>query len=84
MEDQPQGMERRMVHRLLECWRNAREDHELPPLDDVFRQDLGDMVPNIYVLKVSSGPGEPVFERVGGEGNLGFLLGAANCKVKDA
>ena len=151
MEDQPQGMERRMVHRLLECWRNAREDHELPPLDDVFKQDLGDMVPNIYVLKVSSGPGEPVFERVGealagelpddlvgkpasaapegtlinetlgyyarivakkvpitigggfingkdqtilyrsiitplddGEGNLGFLLGAANCKVKDA
>ncbi len=53
MEEQPQGMERRMVHRLLERWRNARKDHELPPLDH-------------------------------GEGNVGFLLGAANCKVKDA
>ena len=148
MEDQPQGMERRMVHRLLECWRNAREDEELPSLDDVFEQDLGDMVSDIYVLKVSGGPEEPVFERIGeaiggdlpddlvgkpasaapdgtlikealgyyarvvakkvpitiggdfvsgkdqtilyrsiitplddGEGNLGFLLGAANCKV---
>ena len=148
-EEQPQGMERRMVHRLLERWRNAREDDGLPPLDGVLAQDLGDMVSDIYVLKLSAG--EPVFERVGetigaelpddlvekpvsavpestllkealdyharvlakkvpitlggdfvngkdqtilyrsiitplddGEGNLGFLLGAANCKVKDA
>ena len=150
-EVQPQGMERRMVHHLLERWRNAREDDELPPLDDVMAQDLGDMVLNIYVLQVSGGPEEPEFERIGealagdlpddlvgkpasaapdgtlvkealsyyarvvakkvpitiggdfvdgkdqtilyrsiitplgdGGGNVGFLLGAANCKVKDA
>ena len=40
MEEHPQGMERRMVHRLLERWRIAREDHELPSLDDVLKQDL--------------------------------------------
>lgn len=151
MEEQHEGMERRMVHRLLEHWRNAREDDGLPSLDDVFKQDLGDMVPDIYVLKVPGGAEEPVFERIGevlggelpddlvgkpvsaapegtlvkealgyyakvvakkvpitlggdfvngknqtilyrsiiaplddGEGNVGFLLGAANCKVKDA
>ena len=151
MEEQPQGMERRMVHRLLERWRNAREDDELPSLDDIFQQDLGDMVPDIYVLKVPGDVDEPVFERIGealggelpddlvgkpasaapegtlvkealgyyarvvakkvpitlggdfvdgkdrtvlyrsiiaplgdGEGNVGFLLGAANCKVEDA
>ena len=151
MEEQPQGMERRMVHRLLERWRNAREDDGLPSLDDVLEQDLGDMVPDIYVLKLSGGGEEPVFERIGealgadlpddlvgkpvsaapegtlikealgyyarvvakkvpitqgrdfvngkdqtilyrsiitplddGEGDVGLLLGAANCKVKDA
>ena len=149
MEEQPQGMERRMVHRLLELWRNAREDDGLPSLDDMFKQDLGDMVPDICVLKVPGGAEEPEFERIGealageldlvgkpvsaapegtlvkealgyyarvmskkvpitlggdfvngkdqtvlyrsiiaplddGEGNVGFLLGAANCKVKDA
>ena len=151
MEEQPQGMERRMVHRLLERWRNAGEDDGLPSLDDIYKQDLGDMVPDICVLKVPGGAEEPEFERIGealggdladdlmgkpvsaapegtlvkealgyyarvvakkvpitlggdfvngkdqtilyrsiiaplddGEGNVGFLLGAANCKVKDA
>ena len=151
MEEQPEGMERRMVHRLVERWRNARKDHELPTLDDVFKQDMGDMISDIYVLKVPGGAEEPVFERIGealggelpgdlvgkpvsaapegtlvkealgyyarvvakkvpitlggefvngkdqailyrsiiaplddGGGNVGFLLGAANCKVKDA
>lgn len=65
MEDRPTGIERRMVHRLLVHWRDAREDGALPTLDAVLKRDLGDIGPSIFVLRVVDGESEPAFERVG-------------------
>lgn len=65
MEDQPKGIERRMVHRLLVHWRDAQEDGPFPTLDAVLKRDLGDIGPSIFVLRIGAGEGEPAFERVG-------------------
>jgi hypothetical protein len=65
MDEQPKGIERRMVHRLLVHWRNAQGDELFPSLDAVLERDLGDIGPSIFVLGVSDGEGEPAFERVG-------------------
>lgn len=65
MAESPTGMERRMVHRLLVHWRNSRQEEKTPSLDDIFRQDLDDIVPLTYVLKVPDGGGEPEYERIG-------------------
>ena len=64
MQDQPQGMERRMVHRLLMHWRGAQGSERLPSLDGVLLRDLGDIEPHIYVLDIRGD--FPVFERIGG------------------
>lgn len=63
MQDEPQGMERRMVHRLLMHWRGAQETDEVPTFDDVFSRDLGDLEACLYVLDTRGE--EPVFERIG-------------------
>lgn len=66
MQDQPQGqgMERRMVHRLLMHWRGAQKTDEIPNLDAVLSRDLGDIEPCVYVLDIRGN--EPTFERIGG------------------
>ena len=61
MDDQPKGIERRMVHRLLVHWREAQGDGALPSLDAVLKRDLGDIGPSIFVLRVADGEGEPAF-----------------------
>ncbi len=65
MDEQPTGIERRMVHRLLVHWRDAQGDDPFPSLDAVLKRGLGDIGPSIIVLRVSDGEGEPVFERIG-------------------
>ncbi len=65
MEDQPKGIERRMVHRLLVHWRDTQGGGAFPTLDAVLKRDLGDIGPSIFVLRVADGEGEPAFERVG-------------------
>ncbi|NQU56113.1 MAG: hypothetical protein HQ513_02685 [Rhodospirillales bacterium] len=63
MQDQPQGMERRMVHRLLMHWRGAQQTDEIPTLEGVLSRELGDLEACIYVLDIRGE--EPVFERIG-------------------
>ncbi len=65
MQDQPQGMERRMVHRVLMHWRGAQQTDEVPTLDAVFSRELGDLQGCIYVLDIRGE--EPVFERIGSD-----------------
>ncbi len=84
---QPQGMERRMAHRLLVRWRAAQEDDGIPSLDALFHMDLKEMLPNIYVLKTPAPGEDPEFVQVGGafneEGGDG-LIGATAAAVDDA
>ena len=63
MAEQPQSMERRMVHRLLRHWRAAQWEDRMPSLEDVYKQRLGDIVPQSFVLRI--GADEPVFGRIG-------------------
>jgi len=65
MQDQPQGMERRMVHRLLMHWRNAKNADEIPMLSNVLGRDLGDIEPYLYVLEFESEDGDAMLERIG-------------------
>ncbi len=85
--DQPQGMERRMAHRLLVRWRDAQENDGIPSLDALFHMDLKEMLPNIYVLKTPAPGEDPEFVQVGGafdeEGGNG-LVGATTRAVDDA
>ncbi len=56
---------RRMVHRLLEHWRDAQGDGRFPSLNAVLARGLGDILPSIFVLTVPADAGEPAFARVG-------------------
>jgi len=80
---QPQGMERRMAHRLLMRWRDAQEEDKIPSLDALFEQDLEEMVAHVYVLKAPDPGEEPefvqvgsAFEEEGGEALVGATLSA--------
>ena len=64
MQDQPQGMERRMAHRFLVLWRNAQKSDPVPTLSSVLIQDTGDIEPHIWVLDTNHGQ-EPFFDRIG-------------------
>ena len=67
MEDQPknEGMERRMVHRLLMHWRTAQGNDGVPDYRDVLSRDLGDIHPCIYMLEIDDEIPDPFIERVG-------------------
>ena len=66
MTDEPlQGMERRMVHRLLRHWRDAREGDSLPTLDAVYEQRLGDIVAQSFVVRIVANDAEPILGRIG-------------------
>ncbi len=85
--DQPQGMERRMAHRLLMRWRDAQKEDEIPSLDALFHMDLKEMLPNIYVLKTPDPGEDPEFLQVGdafGEEGGDGLVGMTTAKVPDA
>lgn len=64
-ETNNEGMERRMVHRLLMHWRSAQESESVPNLSDVLSRDLGDIYPCIYVLEIDDENEEFIFERIG-------------------
>ncbi len=67
MQDQPknEGMERRLVHRLLMHWRDAQGSDGVPDYRDVLSRDLGDIHPCIYMLEIDDDSAEPFVERVG-------------------
>lgn len=60
-----EALERRMVHRLLVHWRNARADAPYPSLATMLAQDLGDIRPSIYVLQLDGDGTEPVLQQFG-------------------
>ncbi|MBL6958150.1 MAG: PAS domain-containing protein [Rhodospirillales bacterium] len=65
MPEQKTGIERRMVQRLLTHWRSVQDEGSIPSLKSILELDLGDIVPNLYVLKMKQDGSDPVFERIG-------------------
>jgi hypothetical protein len=63
VDEIPNGKERRLVHRLLHHWRNAQSNGQLPTLDSVYGQGLGDSHRHLIVLDVNGD--EPMFRFIG-------------------
>lgn len=66
-EDLPQGLERRLVLRLLAHWRSLCEERKFPSFADVDPDDIPDIWPFCFVLEVLDTSDEPVFRAIGGD-----------------
>jgi len=66
-EELPQGMERRLVLRLLGYWRSLCDDRKFPSFADVDPTAIPDIWANSFVLEVKDDDSEPVFRAVGDE-----------------
>ena len=64
-EELPQGMERRLVLRLLAHWRQLCDDREFPSFADVDPDDMADMWPHCFVIEIFEDDSEPVFRALG-------------------
>lgn len=66
-DEPPQGMERRMVHRLLAIWRRAQGEADGPPsLDALFAMQPDDEIVNaMFILDVPADGGAPTYVRIG-------------------
>jgi hypothetical protein len=59
------AMERRLVHRLLNLWRDATTFGRLPSLKAIDTRELNTVSKNVYLLVVQGDGDEPVFMRIG-------------------
>ena len=66
-EELPQGLERRLVLRLLAHWRSLCEEKKFPSFADVVPDEIPDIWPFSFVLEVLDDHQEPVFRAVGDE-----------------
>jgi hypothetical protein len=68
VEDElPQGMERRLVLRLLTYWRAICAERDYPSFAEIEPDDMPDMWHNCFVLEVIGHEEDPIFRAAGGE-----------------
>ncbi len=82
-KDMPQGMERRLVLRLLGYWRDLRGDEGYPTFADVDPAAIADIWPHCFVLETVGTEGDPVFRAVGDEIAKHFPGVIVGCRVSD-
>jgi hypothetical protein len=63
----PQGMERRLVLRLLTHWRAICGERDYPSFSEIQPENMPDMWANCFVLEVCGHEEDPVFRAVGDE-----------------
>jgi hypothetical protein len=66
-EELPQGLERRLVLRLLAHWRTLCEERKYPSFADLDPDEIPDIWPFSFVLEILDDREEPVFRAVGDE-----------------
>ncbi len=66
-EELPQGMERRLVLRLLSYWRELRAEGEFPSFADVDPDEMSDMWSHCFAIEIFEDDSEPVFRAMGDE-----------------
>jgi hypothetical protein len=66
-KEMPQGMERRLVLRLLAYWREIRGDENYPSFADVDPAKIPDLWPHCFVLETIGAEGDPIIRAVGDE-----------------
>ena len=64
-EEMPQGMERRLVLRVLAHWRKLCDDREYPSFFDLDPSAIPDMWKNCFVLEIFEDEAEPRFRAMG-------------------
>ena len=64
-EEMPQGMERRLVLRVLAHWRKLCDDRDYPSFFDLDPSAIPDMWNNCFVLEIFEDEGEPRFRAMG-------------------
>lgn len=64
-EELPQGMERRLVLRLLAHWRELCADNDFPSFADVEPSNIPDMWSHCFVIEIFEDDSEPVFRAMG-------------------
>lgn len=64
-EDPPQGMERRLVLRLLSYWRDLPREQDLPSFKAIDPEQIPDMWENSFVLETIGSETDPFFRAVG-------------------
>lgn len=64
-EEMPQGMERRLVLRLLGHWRSLCKESEYPSFFDLDPQSIPDIWKNCFVLEIFPDGSEPRFRAMG-------------------
>lgn len=67
MDEMLQGMERRMVLRLLSHWRDICGGRAFPSFEDFDPSAIPDIWDNVFVLDLAGRPDDPVF-RLAGDG----------------
>jgi hypothetical protein len=66
-DEMPQGMERRLVLRLLSYWRSLCGTSDFPSFVDVDPDEIPDMWPHCFVIEIFEDDSEPVFRALGDE-----------------
>jgi len=79
----PQGIERRLVLRLLSYWRGLCGDHNFPTFADVNPVAITDIWPHCFVLETVGCEDNPVFRAVGDEIAKHFPGGLVGSRVSE-
>lgn len=82
--DAPQGMERRMVLRLLSQWREWQGDEDFPSFAAVDPDAVSDMWDYCFVLDFIDHEEDPVIRMVGPELAAYMPLDVSNCRLSEA
>ena len=64
-EEMPQGVERRLVLRLLGHWRKLCGDRRFPSFAELDPEEIPDMWRHSFVIELSEDTGAPVFRAMG-------------------
>ena len=65
VEEMPQGVERRLVLRLLGHWRNLSGNRQFPSFADFDPAEIPDIWKNSFVIELSEDNATPVFRAMG-------------------
>ncbi len=63
--DRSQGIERRLVYRILRYWQQQRGARTFPSLDDINPEDIVDLWPSCFVLETQNSVDAPYFQYLG-------------------
>ncbi len=71
--------DRRLVDRLVDCWRRAHADTAAPTLDAFYALELDDMVAHLVLIELQKNGCAPVFRMIGPAYRREWIADATGC-----